>query len=149
MLKLSKWKEIQSLRSLKIICFACSLQERVASFYVESNSIFCNFLAPLLKTCIRIKWIVWNMKTCEQKNKNTKIPPYEKSCLLKVLQEKWFHQIFDGKYWTFLLLLTSIVGIYDRSSLSMYTRVWSSRNKTKMLNNKIILFLLSKKWTKA
>ena len=57
------WKEIQLLRSFIIISFVPSLRQRVASFYVESNGIFCNFLVPLLKICPRIQWIVWNIET--------------------------------------------------------------------------------------
>ena len=72
--------------------FACSLQQRVASFYAEFNDIFWFFLH--LHT-IKLNYV-------KHKSKNT---ADEQSRLFKLSQENWFHQIFGGKSSTFLLLL--------------------------------------------
>ena len=67
-----------------MISFACSLWQRVASLYAESNGIYGNFLQKLLKIFIQIKWIVCNIKT--------KIPCNFASStvrLYKLAQELW------------------------------------------------------------
>ena len=42
-----------------------------------------------------------------------------------------------------------MIGIYDTFSLSMYARVWSFRNETKMLTNKNRPLFVSNNVTKA
>ena len=50
------------------IFFAFSLWLRIAYFFTESNSIVENFLGPLSKICIQIKYIVLNKNMNRQTN---------------------------------------------------------------------------------